>query len=402
MQAQLSRRCGFFEWTSPYNPPRRIARTRNRAIYRRKAKRAATSQHRRSRPGSPPGELLVDPAAPTPQLRAFSFSAEKVEEFKTIEVSGVRELLRPDRVLWLDIAGLGDVKTISAIGEIFGLHRLALEDVLSGHQRAKVESYGPVLFIVLRMPESGPELDTDQLSLFLGENFVVSFQNRIGDCFEPVRERLRTSSGKLCTLGPDYLAYALIDATVDSFFPLLERIGERIETLEDEVLLAPSRESIPRIHEIKRELLTLRRATWPQREAISSLIREANPLIRAETRVYLNDCYDHTVQVMDLLETYRELGSSLLEVWLSSVSNRMNEVMKILTIISTIFMPLTFIVGVYGMNFKHMPEINSKWGYPVVMLVMLVIALAMVHWFKRKGWFKALQAQQAPPPREEQ
>jgi magnesium transporter len=342
--------------------------------------------------------LLADPKAPKPQLRAFSYSAEKVDEFPKLEVSEVRALLRPDRVLWLDVAGLGDVKTIAAIGEIFGLHKLALEDVMSGQQRAKVESYGAVLFIVMRMPEQGEHLDTDQLSLFLGENFVVSFQLRVGDCFDPVRERLRLLSGRLCALGADSLAYALIDSTVDSYFPVLEQIGERLEHLEDEVLLSPTTESIPRIHELKRELLMLRRATWPQREAISSLLREGNPLIKTETRLYLNDCYDHTVQVMDLLETYRELGSSLLEVWLSSVSNRMNEVMKVLTIISTIFMPLTFIVGIYGMNFHHMPELDWKWGYPLCLGVMLLISGGMLHWFVRKGWLKALVSRRDRPP----
>ena len=370
------------------------------AISQRKAKRAATSLRRRSRPGSPPGELLVDPQAPKPHLRAFSYGAEKVEEYPSLELADVRALLQPDRVLWLDIAGLGDIATIEAIGEIFGLHKLALEDVLSGHQRSKVESYGPVLFIVVRMPEQHEQLDTDQLSLFLGENFLISFQGRLGDCFDAVRARLRTSSGRLCTHGADFLAYTLIDATVDSFFPLLEALGERLELLEDEVLAAPTNATIPRIHEIKRELLTLRRATWPQREAINSLLRDAHPLIKTETRLYLNDCYDHTVQVMDLLETYRELGSSLLEVWLSSVSNKMNEVMKLLTIISTIFIPLTFIVGLYGMNFKHMPELDWKWAYPVCLLVMVLIALGMVHWFQRRGWFKALEFHRAPPSKE--
>ncbi len=359
-----------------------------------------TSLRRRSSPGSPPGELIADPQAPKPHLRAFSYSATKVEEFPTLELAAVRALMRPERVLWLDVAGLGDVKTIEAIGEMFGLHKLALEDVLSGHQRAKVESYGAVLFIVVRMPEMQEQLDTDQLSLFLGENFVVSFQGRLGDCFEPVRDRLRKSSGRLCTMGADYLSYALIDATVDSFFPLLESIGERLEMLEDEVLLEPSNATIPRIHGIKRELLTLRRAVWPQREAINALLRDAHPQIKTDTHLYLNDCYDHTVQLMDLLETYRELGSSLLEVWLSSVSNKLNEVMKLLTIISTIFIPLTFIVGLYGMNFKNMPEYDWEWSYPVCLVVMVLIALGMVHWFRRRGWFKALEFHKKLPPPE--
>ncbi len=309
----------------------------------------------------------------------------------------MRALKDSGRTLWLDIAGLGDAHIVEQIGEIFSLHRLALEDVLSGHQRAKVESYGDVLFIVMRMPEHDGHLDTDQLSLFLGQDFVVSFQIRYGDCFDPLRERLRKGTGKLRSQGADGLTYSLIDATVDSYFPVLESLGERLEALEDEVLLAPTHASIPRIHELRRELLTLRRAAWPQREALNSLLRDHSNLIRTETRLYLNDCYDHTVQVMDLLENYRELGSSLLEVWLSSVSNRMNEVMKLLTIISTIFIPLTFIVGLYGMNFTHMPEIDWKWSYPIVLLVMLAIGLGMLRWFFVRGWFKSLR--DAQPPR---
>jgi magnesium transporter len=355
-------------------------------------RRPDTGQRRRSRPGSPPGELLVDPSAPKPQLRAFRYDGESCEEFAAVDYHDLRGLRQPGKVLWLDIAGLGDATVISAVGEVFGLHRLSLEDVLSGLQRSKVESYGNVLFIVVRMPEHNGQLTTDQLSLFLGEDFVVSFQSTPGDCLDTIRERLRRATGRLRGQGADLLAYALLDATVDSYFPVLERIGEQLENLEDEVLLAPTNASIPKIHQVRRDLLTLRRATWPQREAISALMRAETPLIRAETRVYLNDCYDHTVQVMDLLESYRELGSSLLEVWLSSVSNRMNEVMKLLTIISTIFIPLTFIVGLYGMNFKHMPELDWWWAYPAVLLAMVLIALGMVRWFSRRGWFEALHA----------
>ena len=344
--------------------------------------------------------MIADPNAPKPDLRARSYSQDRLDEFHALTLADLPALKKRGGTLWLDIAGLGDASVIEQVGELFGLHRLALEDVMNNHQRAKVESYGDVLFIVVRMPEMESGLEPDQLSLFLGKDFVVSFQGRIGDCFDPIRERLRNPTGRLRARGADYLAYALIDSVVDSYFPVLESLGERLEALEDEVLLSPTTGAIPRIHGIKRELISLRRASWPQREALQALIREQSPLIHADTRLYLNDCYDHTVQVMDLLESYRELGSSLLEVWLSSNSNKLNEVMKVLTIISTIFIPLTFIAGVYGMNFKHMPELEWAWAYPVCLLVMLLAALAMMYWFMSKGWFKSrgIEGAEKPPP----
>lgn len=378
----------------------RQQRARRSPIVNRRAQRARKRLRRRSRPGSSPGQLLVDPQAPRPQLRAFRYTADEIEERATLQIGDVPALRKAGGRMWLDVAGLGDAAVIAAIGEIFGLHRLALEDVLAGHQRPKVESYGSVLFIVVRMPEmDGERIDTDQLSLFLGENFVISFQSRIGDCFDPVRERLRKSDGRLRAMGSDYLAYALLDSTVDSYFPVLENLGERLDQLEDEVLSSPDNSLIARIHEVKRDLMLLRRASWPQREALQSLLRDPTPLIAPETRVYLNDCYDHTVQVMDLLETYRELGSSLLDVWLSSASNRMNEVMKLLTVISTIFIPLTFIVGIYGMNFVYFPELQWKWGYPLCLALMAVLAGLMLRWFAMRGWLGRSKAHvEAPPP----
>lgn len=337
--------------------------------------------------------MITDPSAAPTRLRVFHFGADHLEELAEPNAAKLRELAARPGVVWLDVAGLSDGARIAEIGEAFGLHRLALEDVLSGHQRPKVEAYPTSLFIVARMPEQrDARLETDQLSMFLGERFLVTFQSLPGDCFDPVRERLRKPDGRMRTLGPDYLAYALLDATIDSYFPVLEAMGERLEVLEDEVLREPGRDTIPRIHAVRRDLLTLRRAAWPQREAISSLQRETSPWIRPETRPYLNDCYDHTVQTMDLLESYRELGGSLLEVWLSSASNRMGEAMRFLTVISTIFIPLTFIVGLYGMNFDHMPELRWPYGYYLCLTALFLIAAALVGWFWRKGWFRAAHA----------
>jgi magnesium transporter len=261
--------------------------------------------------------------------------------------------------------------------------------VLNTHQRAKVDEYPGQTFVVARMLETaGGELGTDQLSLFFGPGWVVTFQERAGDDFDPLRERLRAHEPELCGRGADYLAYALLDAVIDGYFPALEQLGERVELLEIEALQHPGPRTLVGIHQLKRDLLLVRRAVWPLRDAITGLVRQERTGITAETRLYLNDCYDHTVQVMDLLENYRDITSSLVEIYLSSISNRLNEVMKVLTIITTIFIPLSFIAGVYGMNFDDMPETHSRWGYPATLLVMAVVAFGLVLWFRRKGWIE--------------
>lgn len=297
-------------------------------------------------------------------------------------------------VLWINVDGLGDSHVVSELGRIFGLHKLALEDVVHGNQRPKVDIYDGYLFVSLRMLyRLEGRVETEQLSIFLGKDFVISFQEGIpGDCFDPVRERLRQEASKLRAGRSDFLAYNLIDAVVDAYFPPLEDLGEQLEHLEDRVITDPSREIIQDIHSIKRDLRLLRRAVWPVREMLNSLMREETPLITHETRIFLRDCYDHCVQVVDLLENYREIGSSLMDIYLSSLSNKMNEVMKVLTIITTIFVPLTFVAGVYGMNFNtekspwNMPELNNYYGYPFCWLVMLMIAGAEIYYFWRRGW----------------
>ena len=235
-------------------------------------------------------------------------------------------------------------------------------------------------------------LETEQLSLFLGQNYVLTFQERPGDSFDPVRDRIRRAGGWVRSAGPDYLAYALIDALIDNYFPVLEQYGERLETLEDEVITRPGPGLVAQIHEIKRDLLTLRRAIWPLRETVNSLVRDPIPLIRDETRIYLRDCYDHTVQIIDLLENYRDIASGLMEVYLSSVSNRLNEIMKILTMFTAFFIPLSLITGIYGMNFNgaisplNMPELNWYLGYPYALGLMAVVAIGMLMYFRKKKW----------------
>lgn len=359
-------------------------------------------RRRRGPPGTPPGTIRVDPQAPPPTLRVMAYDAEGLHEAQLDDLKALPSLLARWEVTWLNVDGLGDAETIRAIGRVFGLHNLALEDVANTHQRAKVEQYPDHLFLVLRMIERQGHIESDQLSLFLGPRFVVTFQERPGDNFDPVRQRLRQSKGRIRQAGSDYLAYCLIDAVIDAYFPIIEDSGERLDELEDEVMLCPEQSTIGRLHEIRRELLAMRRAIWPLREAVTSLYREPRPLIREETRVYLRDCYDHTVEVIELLETYRELGGGLMETYLSSLSNRTNEVMKILTIIATIFIPLTFIAGLYGMNFNtevspwNMPELGWYWGYPACLVLMLVVAAALLVFFRRRGW---LGGKQEPPGR---
>jgi magnesium transporter len=337
--------------------------------------------------GASPGTLCIDPQAQPPQLHAFAYGAAGVVERRPTTAADAATLRAPGRILWLDVAGLGDEALLRELGERFGLHRLALEDITNSQQRAKAEDYPGHAFLVLRMVNPGPELDTEQWSLCLGDDFVLTFQERAGDCFGLVRQRLQDAGGRMRTLGPDYLAYALLDAVVDAFFPVLEATGDRLEHIEERILQAKApQELIGELHAVRRDLLTLRRALWPLREVTAGLVRGDAPRFQTETRVYLRDVHDHVVQLLDLLENYRELGTSLMEVNLATASQRLNEVMKVLTVIATIFIPLTFIAGVYGMNFKHMPEYEWAFGYPLCLLAMAAIAGGMLWWFRRRGW----------------
>jgi len=344
-------------------------------------------------PGTPPGTVIVHPEAAAPTIRVLAYGPNDVIEEKISAPERIREFFDKQPVFWVDIEGLGDAGTIHALGGIFSVHRLALEDIVALHQRPKVEQYGDHLFIVARAMYLGEHLESEQISLFVGKNSVLTFQEgRPGDCLEAIRERIRKKGGRIRDAGHDYLAYALLDAIVDSYFPILETYGERLETLEDEILLHPEVDTVARIHSIKRDLLTLRRAMWPQREIFNALLRGESAVMTAETQLYMRDCYDHSVQILDLLETYRELGSDLIDMHLSMVSNRTNEIMRVLTVISVVFIPLTFIAGVYGMNFDtdkslwNMPELKWYWGYPFALLLMLLVALGQMIFFRRRGW----------------
>ncbi|MGD9648890.1 MAG: magnesium/cobalt transporter CorA [Pirellulales bacterium] len=352
--------------------------------------------NRRTPPGAAPGTLDPDPQATPTTIQVIAFGPDDFVEKQLDNVEQVHDYVNRYPVVWLNVDGLADAKVVAAAGKIFGLHSLALEDVLHVHQRSKVEPYGDHLFIVARMLHGPAGTETEQLSLFLGANFVITFQELPGDCLDPVRQRLRKASGRIRSLGPDYLAYAILDAVIDAFFPLLESYGEQLDALEERVVVNPDNRLIAQIHQIKRELVLLRRAIWPQREAINTLIRDPIALVKDDTRLYLRDCYDHTVQIIDLVEVYRDIASGLTDLYMSGVSNRMNEVMKVLTIIATIFIPLSFVAGVYGMNFDpavsplNMPELEWYFGYPFALVVMAGMTAAMLLFFWRKGWLRSL------------
>jgi magnesium transporter len=346
---------------------------------------------KRAAPGASPGTLIPDPNAAETRISAICYGAENIAEAQNCKTTDIADLRGKAPVLWIDVSGLADVTAIEAVGEIFGLHQLALEDVINVHQRPKAEAYESYLFIVFQMLSHGQTTFGEQVSMFIGDGYVLTFQERSGDCFDPVRDRLRRAKGRIRQLGPDYLGYALIDAAIDSYFPILETLGEEIEALEDDVVANPKPILVDRLHRIKRELLALRRAVWPTREMLNTLIRDELPQISETTRPYLRDCYDHAIQLMDIVETYREIASSLLDVYLSSLSARMNEVMKVLTIIATIFIPLGFVASLYGMNFDrasplNMPELGWRFGYPFALAVMMAMAVGLIWFFRRRGW----------------
>jgi magnesium transporter len=292
-------------------------------------------------------------------------------------------------VTWINIDGIHQVDIIEKIGNHFNIHPLVLEDIVNTGQRPKMEDFVNYIFIVLKMlyyDETESKTKAEQVSIILGSNFVISFQESEGDVFDPIRERIRNDRGRIRKLGADYLAYALIDTIVDNYFIILEKLGEKIEDIEEELVTNPAVETLQTIHSLKREMIFLRKSVWPLREVISRLERWESPLIDKSLDIYLRDVYDHTIQVIDSIETFRDMLSGLLDIYLSSVSNRMNEIMKVLTIIATIAIPLTVITGIYGMNFQFMPELQWQWSYPLVLLAMLTLGILMIRYFRRKKW----------------
>jgi len=349
--------------------------------------------HKRSRKsGLPPGTPvhIGERKAGAPRVSLMYYDGEQLVEEEVTDVTACRTWLSRPGVTWINVEGVHQIDLLERLGECVGLHPLVLEDIANTGQRPKVEDYGGYLYIVLRMLSlhaATQEVVGEQVSLVLGPNFVISFQEGIaGDAFDPIRERLRTSKGRARREGADYLVYSLIDAIVDGYFVLLEKLGEQIEELDERMLASSAREATRTINHLKREMIWLRKAVWPLREMISALQRAESSLIRVSTGVYLRDVYDHTIEVIDTVETYRDVLSGMLDNNLSLLTARLNEVMKVLTVISTIFIPLTFIAGVYGMNFRYMPELQWRWGYPLVMLGMAIIGVALYIYFRRKKW----------------
>ncbi len=338
-------------------------------------------------PGMSPGTLLIDPSWPKPVIQIIAYGPNQFLEKRINDVRELDEMIGKYQVLWVNVDGLGDESVIQYLGQLFNLHPLALEDVVSLRQRSKVDNYDSVLYTAMRMLYlQDQKLFSEQISFFLGTNFVLTFQENEGDCLDPVRERIRKKGGLVCNMNADYLLYCLIDAIIDAYFPLLESYDSRLDDMEEIILKHPDTSSIALLFEIKRDLMTLRRTLWPVREMASTLVNSPSPLITPATRVYLRDCQDHTVRLLDLAETCRELDASLMDFYLSTISNRMNEIMKVLTIISTIFIPLTFIAGVYGMNFNNMPELRTRNGYFIVLGIMALLGFGMFGVFIRKGW----------------
>ena len=350
------------------------------------------SIRRQSKPGAPPGTLISPLKASQPVLDCLAYSEAGFVEESATDVATARKLRSEYPVTWVNLTGLADTSALVRVAELFGLHQLALEDVLNVHQRPKVEEFDEHLFIVVRMIANADTGETEQVSIFLGKDYVLSVQERSGDCFDAVRERIRKGKGLIRGRGPDYLCYTLIDAVVDAYFPVLERVGERIESLENEVIRRAEPSSIESVHDMKRTLLALRRTVWPHREMLNAMTRAEHDLLRRDSQVYLRDCYDHTIQLMDILESYRETASALVDVYISSVSAKLNEIMKVLTIIATVFMPLGFIASLYGMNFDrtasawNMPELGWRFGYLFSLGLMGACVAFLLYYFRRRGW----------------
>lgn len=346
---------------------------------------------RSTKTGLPPGALIHigEKKTELAKIKILDYDENQFDEIEAKTIEECFPFKEKPTITWINIDGLHQVDIIEKIGKNFDFHPLLLEDILNTEQRPKIEVFENYIYIVLKMlyyNDNIKKINSEQVSIIFGQNYVISFQEREGDVFNPIRDRIRTGKGRIRKMGADYLAYTLMDAIVDNYFTILEKIGEDIEDVEESMITNPTPETLHAIHLLKRKMISLRKSVWPLREVVSALERSESSLIRDPTRIYLKDVYDHTIQVIDTVETFRDMLSGMLDVYLSSISNKMNEIMKVLTIIATIFIPLTFIAGVYGMNFENMPELKWDWGYRVVWFVMLLIGISMLAYFRKKKW----------------
>jgi len=341
--------------------------------------------------GLPPGALIHIGEKKTDKVKisVMDYSTGKYDEKEIKKVEECFSLKRKPSISWINVDGLHEIDVIEKLGKCFDIHPLVQEDILNTDQRPKMEDFEKYVFLVLKMlyvDDKTNEIHSEQVSLILGNNFVISFQETIGDVFDPVRERIRGTKGRIRKMGADYLAYALIDAVIDNYYIILENIGEKIEGMQEDIISNPNPETLNQIYKLKRDMIYLRKSVWPLREVINGLLRGETKLIKKSTHIYLRDLYDHTIQVIDTIETYRDMVSGMLDIYMSSISNKMNEVMKVLTIFAAIFIPLTFIAGIYGMNFTHMPELDIAWAYPAVWVVIIVVAVSLLGYFRHRKW----------------
>ncbi|MFM7351767.1 MAG: magnesium/cobalt transporter CorA [Microcystis aeruginosa] len=345
-------------------------------------------------PGSEPGTLIIEPDAKPSRIILIDYDEDNAVRKVDITPNACAPYIGTNTVSWMDIQGLGSETVLKQVGEIFNLHPLLLEDVVNVPQRPKLEDYNNQLLVIsqmVRLKEDESGFDTEQVSFVLGKRYLLSFQEEeLQDCFEIVRDRIRTSQGRVRKSGADYLTYLLLDTIIDGYFPVVEHYEDRIEALEDMIISNPDRDTMQEIYDVRRELLALRRLIWPMRNVLHLLMRDHHGIISDEVQIYFRDSYDHVIQILEIIEAYRELAASLMDVYMSTMGNKLNEIMKFLTVISTIFIPLTFIVGVYGMNFENMPELKGEWSYFMVWLVMLAVAGGLIFYFWRKGWFKPI------------
>lgn len=346
---------------------------------------------RETKIGLPPGTPVYvgEKREEAVRMTVIDYDNEHFQEKEITQVEECCKLKETTSVSWINIDGVHNAEVIEAVGKNFNLHPLVVEDIVHPGQRPKMEEYDNCVFMifnVLTHDDERNDIVAEQVSLVLSEHFVLSFQERPGDIFDLIRDRLRNGKGRIRKMGADYLAYSLLDAVVDHYFVILEKVGEKIEKLEEVLIDNPKPETMQEIHRLRREMLFLRKSVWPLRELIGGVEKSESPLVSESTMKYLRDVYDHTIQIIDTVETFRDMLSGLHDTYLTVISSRMNEVMKVLTIIATIFIPLTFIAGIYGMNFKFMPELDFKWGYFIVLFILFSVALLMVLFFKRKKW----------------